>query len=211
MHVFIRNSVGRLLVLFAFLWIGACSSTSETSKSIPLETVYNTQTTEAPVGTPQIPTETAVPLPTKTLFESLATPTAKPTGSVKSGLLADVLSVAVSGDENAYRFSVEIQSPDTGCDQYADWWEVVSEDGELVYRRILAHSHVDEQPFTRSGGPVAINADLIVIVRAHMHPGGYGGTVFRGSVADGFEIIQLGSDFAESLSESEPLPSGCAF
>jgi len=125
--------------------------------------------------------------------------------------LADVLSVAVSGAANTYQFSVEIRSPDTGCEQYADWWEVITEDGELIYRRILAHSHVSEQPFRRSGGPATIDADTIVIVRAHMHPDGYGGRAFQGSVAAGFEVVQLETGFAAGLEEVGPLPSGCGF
>jgi hypothetical protein len=44
--------------------------------------------------------------------------------------VADVISVDVSGNEGAYQFSVGIRSPDTGCDQYADWWEVITGDGE---------------------------------------------------------------------------------
>ncbi|MCB0054175.1 MAG: hypothetical protein KDE24_32035, partial [Caldilinea sp.] len=68
--------------------------------------------------------------------------------------VADVFGVTVRGDDGAYQFSVEIASPDTGCNQYADWWEVLDSDGNLLYRRILTHSHVDEQPFIRSGGPV---------------------------------------------------------
>lgn len=53
-----------------------------------------------------------------------------------------------------------MRSPDRDCGLYADWWEVVGEDGRLLYRRILMHSHPDEQPFTRPGGPVAIAAAL---------------------------------------------------
>ena len=44
-------------------------------------------------------------------------------------ITANVLSVKVTGDAGKYQFNVEVSSPDTGCDQYADWWEVLSEDG----------------------------------------------------------------------------------
>jgi hypothetical protein len=130
---------------------------------------------------------------------------------VVDAVVADVISVEVTGDLNAYRFSVGIASPDTGCDQYADWWEVLTEEEELVYRRILAHSHVDEQPFVRSGGPVAIGPDTVVLVRAHMHPGGYGGRVMKGTVQAGFEAVDLGSDFAAQVESEPPQPTGCAF
>lgn len=125
--------------------------------------------------------------------------------------LADVISVQVSGGEGAYQFSVEVSSPDTGCDQYADWWEIVTEVGELVYRRVLLHSHVGEQPFTRSGGPVAIDASTQVWVRAHMNTGGYGGMALRGSVQAGFEPADLDPDFAPGLADEPPLPEDCAF
>jgi hypothetical protein len=88
---------------------------------------------------------------------------------------------------------------------------VVSEDGELLYRRILLHSHVSEQPFRRSGGPVAVDANTVVIVRAHMHPDGYGGIALRGSVDGDFEPVQLDANFAPNFDEIEPLPTGCAF
>ena len=130
---------------------------------------------------------------------------------VSGSIAADVISVQVAGDPNAYRFSVEISSPDEGCEQYADWWEVFTEDGELVYRRILAHSHVNEQPFVRSGGPVGIGPDTVVLIRAHMHPGGYGGTVMRGTVNGGFETEELDADFAAELENEPPQPTGCAF
>lgn len=124
---------------------------------------------------------------------------------------ADVLAVEPSGNAGDYRFSVTIQSPDTGCDQYADWWEVVSEEGRLIHRRILLHSHVTEQPFSRSSGPVPIRADQSVIIRAHMNPQGYGGQVFKGSVAQGFSEAEVAEDFAVDLAQQEPLPTGCSF
>jgi len=128
-----------------------------------------------------------------------------------NSIVADVLSVDVSGQVNAYQFNVQVSSPDTGCDQYADWWEVLSEDGELLYRRVLLHSHVNEQPFTRSGGPVGIDVDAIVIVRAHMNIGGYGGAALRGSASSGFETVRLESDFAAEVEAQSPLPEDCAF
>ncbi len=124
---------------------------------------------------------------------------------------AAVVSISVSGEPGTYNFSVTVSSPDEGCSQYADWWEIVSQDGELIYRRILLHSHVDEQPFTRSGGPVSIEAGTIVLVRAHMHPGGYGGTALKGSLEQGFEQVELSPDFAANLVETLPLPEGCNF
>lgn len=123
--------------------------------------------------------------------------------------LAEVVSVKVVGEPGAYRFDVGIRSPDVGCEQYADWWEVVSEEGSLIYRRVLSHSHVDEQPFTRSGGPVPIATDEVVWIRAHMHPAGYGGTAFKGSVEKGFETTALAASFAADLARQPPQSPEC--
>ena len=127
---------------------------------------------------------------------------------------AIVEAVTVSGSENSYTFSVALKSPDTGCSQYANWWEVISADGKtLIYRRILGHSHVSEQPFTRSGGGVDISADTEVIIRGHMHPTGYGSGLIgmKGSVANGFKAYNLTADFAADVEAAAPQPSGCAF
>lgn len=117
----------------------------------------------------------------------------------------------VTGTPRSYTLSVGVKSPDQGCQQYADWWEVLTEEGKLIYRRILTHSHVDEQPFVRSGGPVAIAPDQVVWVRAHMHPGGYGGTALKGSVQTGFAKADLNPQFAVDLAKAPPLPQSCAF
>ena len=124
---------------------------------------------------------------------------------------ANVTGVTVAGEPGAYRFNVTVRSPDKGCTQYANWWEVVSEDGRLLYRRVLLHSHVDEQPFTRDGGPVAIMPETVVWVRAHHHPNGYGGIAFRGSARDGFRAAVPPPGFAAGLSKTPPSPTGCDF
>ena len=138
-------------------------------------------------------------------------------GTVSAGVVpadttfASVTDISVNGSAGRYTFQVEISSPDTGCNQYANWWEIVSEDGNLIYRRILLHSHVDEQPFTRGGGPADISADTNVWIRAHMNNSGYGGQVYFGSVRNGFEALNHPEDFALKLENEEPLPDDCAF
>jgi hypothetical protein len=123
---------------------------------------------------------------------------------------ADVLRVVAQGRPGAYRLAVTIKSPDRDCNHYADWWEVVSEQGQLLHRRVLMHSHPDEQPFTRPDGPVALAADQTVVVRAHFHPTGYGGAALRGSVARGFAPWpEAPAGFAAGLAHSPPLPTEC--
>ena len=124
---------------------------------------------------------------------------------------ADVVRLDVQGEPGAYTFAVTVASADTGCDAYADWWEVLTTDGALLYRRILAHSHVGEQPFLRSGGPVTVEAEQAIIVRAHMSTTGYGGIVLRGSVAGGFGPDLPTDNFAASVERVDPQPPPCAF
>jgi len=126
--------------------------------------------------------------------------------------LADVVGVAVTGTEEAYVFSVTVRSDETGCDRYADWWEIITPAGQLVYRRILQHSHPDEQPFTRaSETPVAVSSTADLYVRAHLSPGGYNGTVFGGTVANGFAEVSLDVGFAGDLASLAPQPEACLF
>jgi hypothetical protein len=144
-------------------------------------------------------------------------------GLGKSDISANVLAVTSVGNPGSYTLSVSIESADIDCWQYADWWEVLSEDGILLYRRILEHSHTDENgttdpdapgnTFTRSGGPVAIEAETVTLVRAHMsNIDGYAGRVLRGTVAGGFvEATDLASGFAEAVEDQPPQPEGCLF
>ena len=122
-----------------------------------------------------------------------------------------VMDVSVSGAPGGYTFSVTVSSPDTGCDSFADWWEVLSEDGRLLYRRILLNSHVDEQPFTRSGGPVPLQAGEVAIVRAHMNTDGYGPDAVRLTPEGRAEPVRPPAGFAAGVESLEPQPDDCAF
>ncbi len=115
----------------------------------------------------------------------------------------------MSGQPGAYILNVTIRSPDTGCDQYADWWEVISAQGDLVYRRVPLHSHLNEQPFTRSGGPIRVGPGTELTVRGHMSTGGYG-PAMRGTPATEFTPVNLPIDFARSVESVPPLPESCA-
>ncbi len=144
--------------------------------------------------------------------DSPASTTVTDTGSDSYTAIADTLAVEVTGQEGSYTFAVTVQSPDTGCKQYTDWWEVITTNGTLVYRRILLHSHVDEQPFTRDGGPVKVGATDTLIVRAHMFPIGYGGDALRGSIGEGFKSApEITADFAAELVKQDPLPEDCLY
>ena len=143
-------------------------------------------------------------------------------GSVGEQPYAHVVAVSTSGSDQDYDFSVSVESADIDCTQFANWWEVLSEDGALLYRRILEHSHTDENgtadadmpgnTFTRSGGPVPIAADTVVLVRAHMSTGGYNGRVMRGSPSAGFaDAPDITSTFAAGVEADPPQSVSCDF
>jgi hypothetical protein len=124
---------------------------------------------------------------------------------------ANVTAVSTQGNSGVYLFSVTLKSNETGCEQYADWWEVLSEKGELLYRRILVHSHPNTQPFTRSGANVDLGKNDIVYVRAHMNNVGYVGIIMKGSVAKGFKAVTDLPTFSKKIETQKPLPQGCLF
>ena len=185
-----RSKPYMVLILLMFIGLTGCQTSSPEATEVkpPTETIQP----EAEVEETDLPETVEKEKPEKKL-------------------LADVISVEAKGEPNRYTFFVGISSPDTGCEKYADWWEVVSPEGDLIYRRILLHSHVNEQPFVRSGGPVQIEGDTEVIIRAHMNPDGFGGKAFKGTITLGFEEVDLEMDFAQDLENQDPLPSGCDF
>ena len=51
---------------------------------------------------------------------------------------------------DTWRFDVSLLHADTGWDHYANGWGIYTSDGTELGYRVLAHPHVNEQPFTRS-------------------------------------------------------------
>jgi hypothetical protein len=117
---------------------------------------------------------------------------------------ADVLYVrAVESSAGDWTFHVTVQHPDTGWEDYADGWDVLAPDGQVLkpdpdspFTRLLLHPHENEQPFTRSQSGIVIPAGVSrVRVRAHDLVDGYGGrevwvdlTIASG---EGFEVEAL--------------------
>lgn len=140
-------------------------------------------TTTIPVDTPP-PTERIVPSPEPAPV--MDTPTAQPTTAppTSSAANADVTYVrAVQSADGSWTFHITVSHPDTGWDDYADGWDILPLNGSKpiiregdVFTRLLAHPHVDEQPFTRSQSGIIIPGDVTqVIVRAHDIVDGFGG------------------------------------
>jgi hypothetical protein len=89
---------------------------------------------------------------------------------------ADVTDVKVRLTDDGFDFAVTVRHDDTGWDHYADRWEVLDADRELLAKRVLYHPHVHEQPFTRHLTGVRIPDGIAsVTVRAHDSVHEYGG------------------------------------
>jgi hypothetical protein len=199
-------------ILLGLILLAGCSSAAkEILPSSPTVEIQEGSSNTQQTATEEITVESKISGVSPTGENNAVPPETMKIKTPVGIIQAEVGSVSVTGQPGAFNFSVEISSPDQGCDQYADWWEVITPDGELIYRRVLLHSHVDEQPFSRSGGPVPIEEQEIVLIRAHMHPGGYGNQAMQGSPGQGFEPIELSPEFAADLSEIPPLPEDCAF
>ena len=167
-----RDKPWKLLVVSSLLLLVACSSSSATS----------TPGTMPATALPTASTETPTPLP-----------------AAENGGNADVLHVrAVQAKDGTWTFHVTVQHPDTGWEDYADGWDVLTPDGTVLhpdadslFTRLLLHPHVDEQPFTRSQSGIQIPPDAnLVRVRAHDLVDGYGG---REIVVD--LTVTMGEDF----------------
>ena len=114
-------------------------------------------------------------MPSRAAFSSVAATL------LASAALADeahVLDVDVACQGEVCRFDATIRHADEGWEHYADRFEVLSPEGEVLGTRVLRHPHVEEQPFTRRLAGVRIPASITrVQVRAGDSVHGFGGQV----------------------------------
>jgi hypothetical protein len=97
-------------------------------------------------------------------------------GAGEVEVLAAKARLVKAGAPPVWRFDVTLRHADAGWNHYADNWEILAPDGALLGRRVLAHPHVGEQPFTRGLGGVAIPAGVTQVrIRGHDKLRGYGG------------------------------------
>lgn len=88
---------------------------------------------------------------------------------------AVIENVEARASGGTWSFSVTLSHGDTGWDDYADGWRVVSADGTELGLRTLFHPHVEEQPFTRSLSGVEIPAEMDeVYIEARTNTDGWG-------------------------------------
>ena len=82
--------------------------------------------------------------------------------------LPEVVSVQATNQGDIWTFNVTLRHADEGWDHYADGWRVLDANGVELGYRLLAHPHVNEQPFTRGLSGVQIPEGLThVIIRPH--------------------------------------------
>ena len=85
-----------------------------------------------------------------------------------------------------WRFSVTLSHADTGWDHYADGWEIVDAEGNILGTRQLMHPHVSEQPFTRSLNAVMVPDGVReVFVRAKCSVAGWSGDLVPVALSPG--------------------------
>ena len=89
----------------------------------------------------------------------------------------EITKVIATQHGNSWRFDVTISHPDTGWDHYADGWRVLDMNNVELGMRVLAHPHVNEQPFTRSLSGVKIPAGTTQVqIQARDLPHGWNDT-----------------------------------
>jgi hypothetical protein len=182
-----------MILVIGITLVSGCVNPNEKIETRQIETI--------PVTTPSFESQTTTAPTTKspaiTLPPASPSPTTQASLEIEESDLLDLDEANVIGVEfrkeptGSYTFSVTVRHNDTGWNHYSDWWRIKTLDGEEIERRVLAHPHETEQPFTRSLSGITIPDDIDkIIVEAHDNVHGYGGQVI---------IVDLRTGHAEVL------------
>lgn len=114
---------------------------------------------------------------------------------------ADIVSVQTKGGAGAYTFLVKLEGVGIDSGQDVDRWEVLSEDGRLLYRGALSPDDIKERSFASAGGPVPIGADTSVWVLAHTSSAGYAPVGFKGAPRTGFRKTEIPAELATVIAQ----------
>jgi hypothetical protein len=119
---------------------------------------------------------------------------------------ANVLFVEADFDGETWRFTVTVYHPDTGWEDYANGWDLVTPDGSVIkhhpddpFTRTLQHPHENEQPFSRSQSGLILPGGVNqVTVRAHDLLDGFGGQEItldlKQTSGDGYQVVRSQPD-----------------
>lgn len=129
---------------------------------------------------------------------------------------AHLLHATITLQNDRVTLSATIKSSDTGCENYCDWFELLDASGALIYRRILWHSHKNEQPFTRSGtfNRATISPNQTLYLRVHHNLTHYDSGYLVGTLATGFTPSQHQPPFShynKNIETMTPQPTECWF
>jgi hypothetical protein len=103
-----------------------------------------------------------------------------PVGSAEADQADVVHAKATCSADSVCTFVVTVRHADIGWKHYADRFEVLGPDGEILATRVLKHPHVHEQPFTRALRAAEIPEGIdVVVIRAHDSKHGDGGRQVR--------------------------------
>ncbi|PZV01989.1 MAG: hypothetical protein DCF32_15555 [Leptolyngbya sp.] len=122
-------------------------------------------------------------------------------------------------DAGQYQFSITLQSPDESCDRHADWWEVLTEEGDLITRQLLDSPHRFEKPFVTEA-MLTVDLAQTLIVRAHFSSDldgnenndivfKYPNQAMQGSITKGFQSVRIPPRFAARVERQDPQPGVC--
>lgn len=109
---------------------------------------------------------------------------------------AQVTYVKASQSSNgSWCFDTQVRHNDEGWQHYADAWQVVSQQGDVLGERVLFHPHEKEQPFTRRLCGIQIPNDTTkVTVRAKCNVHSFGGQVIIVDITlskgDGYSVTR---------------------